>query len=113
MPFLHTYGVGDQPPYDEDKSMRMLVLKDEEINQLKQEITHLKRLKNLQSLIVWRPRRQHLGIGNFQGLSRISPEVQGRGRDRFCSPHRRQGRAGRVFDQIFGDEDLLAISENP
>ena len=39
LPFLHMYGVGDQPPYDEDEKMRMLILKDEEIDQLKQEIT--------------------------------------------------------------------------
>ena len=37
------YGVGDQPPYaGEDENMRMLMLKDEQIDQLKQEITHLK-----------------------------------------------------------------------
>ena len=46
-----------------------------------------------------------LAAGNFEVCPRFPPGVQGRGGDRICYPRRGQGGAGRVFYQMFGDED--------
>ena len=42
MPFLYIYGVGDQPPSGEEQRKKILMMKDEEIERLKDEVTELK-----------------------------------------------------------------------
>ncbi len=45
LPFLYMYGVGDAPPFNESTIMRILMLKDDEINELRREVKSLKMKK--------------------------------------------------------------------
>ena len=42
MPFLYTYGVGDQPPSDDNERMKILMIKDAEIEWLRDQIKEYK-----------------------------------------------------------------------
>lgn len=43
LPFLSMYGVGDTPPYDETTIMRILMVKDDQIDILKQRVEFLQK----------------------------------------------------------------------
>ena len=42
MPFLYTYGVGDQEPSGEEQRLKILMMKDEEIERLKEAVMEYK-----------------------------------------------------------------------